>query len=418
MKIAPAKKQLKFLDWEFGAFFHFGIRTFNHGHRDWDGEDMPAETFDPTSLDCRQWIRQVKAVGAKYAIMTTKHHDGFALWPSKYTSYSVAASPWKNGRGDVVREFTDACRAEGVAVGLYYSPAQWGATAVTFDKEEEYDDYFINQISELLTNYGKIDYLWFDGCGSGDHKYDEKRIINVIRSLQPDILIFGMWDPDTVWVGNEDGYAPECNTGVVTVNVLGEMKTIYAPYECDCRIRGRWFYDLDMYSLKSVDELCAMYELSVGRGANLLLNIGPDDRGLLPDADIARLRQMRAELDRRYAHPLPFEPIKKVDDGVYSIEYSDHMLNSEIHDTDFIPLCRSVIINEDITAGVGSRGFKLWAHIPSRSPISDRKVCVYIGETIGRKRIIRIPPMRAPKFTLEITESDGECVITDMKVYE
>ena len=417
MKIAPTEKQLKFLSWEFGAFFHFGIRTFNCGHVDWDGLDMPAETFNPTSLDCRQWVREVKNVGAKYAVMTTKHHDGFALWPSKYTKYSVAASPWKGGKGDVVREFTDACREEGVAVGLYYSPAQWGATAVTFDKEEEYDDYFINQISELLTNYGKIDYLWFDGCGSGDHKYDQKRIIGVIRSLQPDITIFGMWDPDTSWVGNEDGYAPENNTGIIETNVLGEKKTVYQPLECDCRIRGHWFYDRDLYSLKSVDELCAMYELSVGRGANLLLNIGPDERGLLPETDVARLRQWRAELDRRYACPLPFEPMKKEAENVYSVEYSYETLNEKIGDTDFIPLCRAVILKEDITGGVGSRGFKLWAHIPSRPRPSDRKVCVYVGETIGRRRIIRIPPIRAPKFTLEITKTDGECVITDIEVY-
>lgn len=416
MKIAPTEKQLKFLSWEFGAFFHFGIRTFNHGHRDWDGREMKAESFSPTALDCRQWVREVKNAGAKYAVLTTKHHDGFALWPSEYTKYSVAASPWRDGRGDVVREFTDACREEGVAVGLYYSPAQWGATAVTFDKEEEYDDYFINQISELLTNYGKIDYLWFDGCGSADHKYDQKRIIGVIRSLQPDIIIFGMWDPDASWVGNEDGYAPENNTGVKEMNILGEKMTVYQPLECDCRIRGRWFYDLDQYSLKSVDELCAMYELSVGRGANLILNIGPDERGLLPEADVARLREMKAELDRRYAYPLPYEKIKK-DGDIYTVEYSDYTLNTLIGDTDFIPLARAVVIKEDITAGVGSRGFKLWAHIPSRNPISEKKVCVYIGETIGHKRIIRIPPMRAPKFTLEITGKDGECIITDIEIY-
>ena len=153
------------------------------------------------------------------------------------------------------------------------------------------------------------------------------------------------------------------------------------------------------------------------RGANLLLNIGPDERGLLPETDVARLRQWRAELDRRYAFPLPFEPMKKDGENVYSVEYSDETLNGKIRDTDFIPLCRAVIIKEDITDGVGSRGFKLWAHIPSRHPISDRKVCVYVGETIGRKRIIRIPPMRAPKFTLEITKTDGDCVITDIKAY-
>jgi alpha-L-fucosidase len=417
MKIAPTEKQLKFLDWEFGAFLHFGIRTFNHGHKDWDGIEMPVESFNPTSLDCEQWIREIKKAGMKYAVLTTKHHDGFALWPSKYTNYSVAGTKWRDGKGDVVREYVDACRKYDIAVGLYYSPAQWGNSAISFENEKDYDDYFINQISELLTNYGKIDYLWFDGCGSGDHKYDQKRIIKVIRSLQPDILIFDMWDPDTRWTGNEDGYAPMNNTGVYETNVLGETKWVYQPLECDCKMRGRWFYDLDLYTLKSVDELVSMYECSVGRGANLLLNIGPDDRGLLPENDIARLNQMVAEIHKRYSSPLPFEKVKKESENVFSVEYSDHNLNTVIGDTEFIPLCRSVILSEDISEGVASRRFRLWAHIPSRPRPSDRKICVCCGETIGRKLIVRIPPIRAPKFTLEILESEGECRIRDISVF-
>ena len=418
MKTAPTEKQKRFMDWEFGVFFHFGIRTFNHGHRDWDGKEMKAETFYPTELDCSQWIREVKEAGAKYAVMTTKHHDGFALWPSKYTEYSVKASPWKDGKGDVVREFTDACRKEGLAVGLYYSPAQWGESAVVFEKEKEYDDYFINQITELLTNYGKIDYLWFDGCGSGDHKYDKKRIINVIRTLQPDIIIFGMWDPDSAWVGNEDGYAPMDNTSIQELDILDERKTVFVPLECDCRIRGHWFYDLDVHTLKSVDELVGMYEMSVGRGANLLLNIGPDDRGLLPETDVRRLKEMFFEINRRYCVPLPFDKMKKESGTEYSISYSDRYLNDVLRDTDYIPLCRSVVIKENISRGVASRKFKVWAHIPSRNPISDKKICVYIGETIGRKRIVRFPAMRTPKITLEILETDGECLIEEMKAFE
>ena len=418
MNYKPSEKQLKFMDWEVGAFFHFGIRTFNHGHRDWDGLPMPAETFDPIRLDCDQWIDVAKKFGAKYAVMTAKHHDGFALWQSKYSNYSVAQSPWKGGKGDVVREFTDACRRGGIAVGLYYSPAQWGESTVKFENGKEYDDYFINQISELLTNYGKIDYLWFDGCGSGGHEYDRARIIGVIRSLQPDILIFGMWDPDTAWVGNEDGYAPSCNTCVNEINVLGNPKTMFIPYECDCRLRGTWFYDLNEYSLKSVDELCGMYEMSVGRGSNLLLNIGPDDMGLISAPDMKRLAQFRAELDARYSVPHEFEKIKALGGGKYSIEYSDEVLNEKIGDTDFIPLCRSVIIREDISGGIKSRHFRLYAHIPSRNPISDRMICVYESDTVGRCRICRFPAIRTPKFTLEITASDGECAICDMKAYE
>lgn len=413
----PTSKQLKFLDWEFGAFFHFGIRTFNTKHRDWDNIKMEASSFNPSDLDCNQWIETVKNIGCKYAIMTTKHHDGFALWPSKYTDYSVSASPWMNGKGDVVKEFTDACRKGGVAVGLYYSPAQWGNSGKEFS-DKDYDDYFIGQITELLSNYGKIDYLWFDGCGSAGHEYDKKRIINTIRTLQPEIMIFAMWDPDVMWVGNEDGYAPLFNPGTQEVDVMGETKVVFMPYECDCRLRGHWFYDDDEYSIKKVDELIGMYELSVGRGANLLLNVGPDQTGKISEPDIMRLNQFKTELDKRYKTSLPFEDIKQTSDNTYTIEYSDYTLNKEFGDTDFIPLTRSVIIEEDITEGIASRKFKLYAHIPSRKPISEKKFCVYYGETIGRKCICRFPAIRAPKFTLEIIESEEQCKIKEMKAYD
>ena len=135
------QRQVEFLDWEFGVFFHFGIRSFYPGHKDWDGIEMPAEGFRPESLDCEQWIRISKEAGATYAIMTCKHHDGFALWPSAQSRYSVADTPWKDGNGDVVREFTDACRKYGLKIGLYYSPAQWGSHAIPFSNAKEYDDY-------------------------------------------------------------------------------------------------------------------------------------------------------------------------------------------------------------------------------------------------------------------------------------
>ena len=191
------KEQLEFLDWEFGVFFHFGIRTFFEGHLDWDMKPMELSEFNPVMLDCNQWIKTIYDAGAKYAVLVCKHHDGFANWPSKYTDYSISNTPWKGGKGDVVLEFVDACRKYDIKVGLYYSPAEFGSK----DKEhKDYDAYFINQISELLTNYGKIDYLWFDGCGSENHQYDTVQIIKVIRKLQPNILIFNMWDPDTRWV--------------------------------------------------------------------------------------------------------------------------------------------------------------------------------------------------------------------------
>ena len=219
------EKKLEFLDWEYGMFFHFGIRSFFPGHHDWDGKEMPAEAFNPKELDCEQWIKVAKEAGCKYAILTAKHHDGFALWPSEYSKYSVKNTPWKDGKGDVIREFVDACRKYDLKVGLYYSPAQWGTHAIPFSNAKEYDDYFINQIGELLTNYGKIDYLWFDGCGSENHEYDKKRIVKAIGDMQPDILTFcdPEWTPGSRWIGNEDGYASLENPLVVSSTDFSEF---------------------------------------------------------------------------------------------------------------------------------------------------------------------------------------------------
>ena len=309
MKLKPKENQLKYLSWEFGIFLHFGIRTYCHGHHDWDERAMDAALFNPTELDCDQWMREIKLAGARYAILTTKHHDGFALWPSAYTKYSVAGSGWRGGKGDVVREFTDACRRAGLGCGLYYSPAQWGGE-INFSDEKAYDEYFIGQMTELLDGrYGTIDYLWLDGAFSGEHRYDTDRIGGIIRKLQPDILIFGLDDPDVYGVGNEDGYVDTRNFYTKTICRFGKEKTSFLAAEGDCRLRDSWFYDLNPQSIKSVDELIGMYESTVGRGANFLLNIGPNEKGLLAEEDVARLHELAAEIRKRYLIPLPFDPV-------------------------------------------------------------------------------------------------------------
>ena len=410
-KIKPTKKQLEFMDWEFGAFFHFGIRSFFKGHKDWDNREMPAEAFCPDKLDCEQWIREFKDAGAKYAILVTKHHDGFANWPSAYTEYSVKNTPWKNGKGDVVAEYVAACRKYGLKVGLYYSPAQWGN--INMSSETDYDGYFINQISELLTNYGKIDYLWFDGNGSEGHEYDTERIIRAIRSLQPEILIFNMWDPDTRWVGNEDGYAPLPNFNTVSAldfstntqekDTLSMQK--FLPAECDFMMRNAWFDCEDNEDkIKSVDELVGIYEMSVGRGANFLLNIGPDCHGLLPQPDVYRLREFGNEIKRRYGMPLPFsEPIAA--DGcpaVYTIECDEKVLVNH------------VVLSEDLTDGESVCEFELKALLPL---YGENSVCVYRGFTIGHKLICSFPTVKTKKLTLEVKKSNGSFKISDIKAY-
>jgi alpha-L-fucosidase len=310
--VVPSRRQIEFHSWERGLFLHFGIRTFHEGHRDWDGKSMLPEGFAPTEFDCGQWARAAKEAGFNYMVMTAKHHDGFANWPSKFSKFTVAQSGWRDGKGDVVREYVDACRRHDVKAGIYYSPADWYEPSFGTDPAA-FDEYFLGQLTELLSNYGPIDILWFDGCGSENHTYDWKRIVGTIRELQPDVLMFNEGDPQIRWIGNEDGYAPLGTRNVVDakkISVLEEGETKVEPQwlvpECDLRMRDRnWFYsDSDGDTVKSLDELVGIWYGSCGRGANMLINIGPDRRGLLPDADAARLAEFGAEIDRRFGSPL------------------------------------------------------------------------------------------------------------------
>ena len=421
MKLKPTKAQLDFLSWEFGIFFHFGIRAFFPGHRDWDGKEMPAKDFNPKELDCEQWIKMVKDAGATYAIMTAKHHDGFSLWPSKYSQYSVSDSSWKDGKGDVVREFKDACRKYGIKVGLYYSPAQWGSHKIDFKCEKEYDDYFINQISELLSNYGKIDYLWFDGCGSEGHEFDVERIVKEIFRLQPDILTFcdPKWNPCIRWVGNEDGYASLHNPlnvsawdfSELTADSVSLSEVMCLPAECDCKLRKTWFYDNNEETIKSLDELFGMYESSVGHGSNFLLNVGPDNHGLICDADRNQVLKLGEKIKEVYSNPVPYSEVERDGDS-YSVTNPD--INRPGSELPTSPLINRIVISEDLTDGQKVKGFKVYAHLPC---YRHKRILVYMGTTVGHKLICPIFPMHTAKITVEITDSDGEHKISDIKAY-
>ena len=389
-QVIPSKKQLEFMDWELGVFFHFGIRTFYEGHTDWDGLPMDAAAFDPVDFDAGQWIRTAKAGGARYAVLTAKHHDGFALWPSAYTEYSVKNSPWRGGRGDVVKEFTEACRAYGLKTGLYYSPAQFGSRAM---QGREYDDYFISQITELLSNYGRIDYLWFDGCGSEGHRYDEARIIAAIRALQPGILIFNMWDPDTRWVGNEDGVAPPDARCV--------QNGAFLPYECDCKIRPKnWFFsEKDADTLRPLSNIAGLYDLSVGRGGNLLVNIAPDRRGLLPEADAARFAEFGEATRARFARPL---------DVAVTQEGDCIWLSSE---TAVYP--HTLVLCEDLTGGEHIEGFRV-------SYDFGEEIRLHEGTFVGHKRIVSFPPVfieGGRRIKIEITARTGAYKIRSVQIF-
>lgn len=407
MKSKINKAKSKFLDMEFGVFFHFGIRTFYEGHVDWDGLPMPLEGFNPTELDCEDWISAAHDAGAKYAILVCKHHDGFANWPSKYTDYGIQNTPYKNGNGDVVREFVDACRKYGLAVGLYYSPAQEGYKDIA---DSEYDEYFINQISELLTNYGKIDYLWFDGCGSENHEYDIKRIVGVIRRLQPEILLFNMWDPDTRWVGNESGIAPiDCK--YVTSRVPFSEKTteddelgedMFLPYECDCCIRANWFYnEKDNDTVKSADELVGLYYYSVGNGGNLLLNLSPDRRGLIPEKDKKNFLEFGKIIKKRFSDPVSYERCDS-DDGI--------VLNFKNK-----PVAEHIVLQEDLTTDDFVEEFDIYIQPPK---CWGGAVKIYNGKTVGHKRIVRIPPIALESMKIVCRSPKCQCRIKNIGVYE
>ena len=404
--IRPSKRQLEFMDWEFGLFLHFGIRTFYEGHRDWDGKPMPLSGFMPGALDCENWILAAKEAGAKYAILVCKHHDGFANWPSAYTDYSVSNTPWKGGKGDVVREFTDACRKHDFKIGLYYSPAEHGYKERT---AAEYDDYFINQVSELLGNYGQIDYLWFDGCGSEGHEYDRDRIVAVIRGMQPDILIFNMWDPDVRWCGNEIALASFDNSNIVSAvdfSILTEAKdelgeARFLPAECNCMMReSNWFYsDSDEHTVKSLDELVGLYYQSVGRGGNLLINIGPDRRGLLPDKDAGRLIELGREIKRRFAEPVACEFSQ--DGGGGTVKLGERRLINH------------AVLGEELSGGESVREFRIYA----RAPHIYNEVCIYAGKTIGRKHIAMFPAVGVSELYIQVTQSDGAFKLTKPELY-
>ena len=383
--VIPAEKQLAFQDWELGVFLHFGIRTFYEGHHDWDGKPMPAEGFRPSALDCDQWVQTAEAAGFRYMVLTAKHHDGFANWPSRVSDYSVARTLWKGGKGDVIREFTDACRRHGVKAGLYYSPAEVHNRNFR-DDPNAYDEHFLTQITELLAGYGEISVLWFDGCGSDGHQYDWPRITAEIRRLQPGILIFNMGDPDYRWVGNEAGVAP--------LGVSNVVHGRWLPAECDCRMRLRnWFHsDRDEDTVKSLDQLMGLYYYSVGRGCNLLINIGPDRRGLLPDRDARALLAFGAEIRRRFGSPVAtLKDCRRAADR-WECEWKQPVLIDH------------AVIQEEISRGEHVRRF---AVAVSAAPHGTDPIPVYEGHTIGHKAVCPFPPVEAVKAWVEIRQADG-----------
>ena len=291
----PTPQQLAWQRMELTMFLHFGVNTFTD--REWgEGKEDPA-IFNPAELDCGQWARTAKAAGFKLMILTAKHHDGFCLWPSKYTDHCVKSSHWRDGKGDVVRAFTDACRAEGLGVGIYLSP--WDRHEPTYGDSDKYNAHFRDQLAELMTNYGRVDEVWFDGaCGEGPNGkkqvYDWKSTYETAYRCNPKAVI-AICGPDVRWVGNESGVA-RAGESSVQPSAHGRAdasgKPVWYPAECDVSIRPGWFYHASQDGqVKSLEHLLDLYFKSVGRNSVLLLNVPPDRRGRLADPDVKRLAE-------------------------------------------------------------------------------------------------------------------------------
>ena len=320
----PSARQLRWHEMEFYGFIHFTINTFTD--KEWGYGDESPSLFNPTDFDADQIAGTAAAAGMKGLILTCKHHDGFCLWPSKYTEHSVKNSPWRNGRGDVVKEIAAACRKYRMKFGVYLSP--WDRNHKDYGRPE-YLAYFRNQLRELLTAYGPIFEIFFDGANGGDGYYggarETRRIDrdtyydwpttwNLVRNLQPNTCLFSDAGPDVRWVGNERGIAGDPLWSTLNkddfapgradearLNRGDRPGSHWVPAECDVSIRPGWFYHAkEDTQVKSAATLAELYYLSVGRGGSFLLNLAPDRRGQIPDEDVKSLREFRRILDSTF----------------------------------------------------------------------------------------------------------------------
>ena len=430
-RLVPTPQQLEWQQMELTAFLHFGINTFTG--RDWgDGKENPA-LFNPTDFDAEQWVRSLKEAGFKMAILTAKHHDGFCLWPTKTTGHSVAASPWKDGKGDVVRELRDACDKYGIKFGVYLSP--WDRNASCYGDSPKYNEFFIEQLTELLTNYGEVHEVWFDGAnGEGPNgkkqEYDWTAILSTIRRLQPRAVTAIMGD-DVRWVGNERGLGRETEWSATVLTpgtyarceeqnkALGVKATskdlggrdmlvnakelFWYPSEVDVSIRPGWFYhQQEDNQVKSLKHLTDIYFKSVGYNSVLLLNIPPDQRGRISDADVNRLKEFadyRKEIfaDNRVKGGLKAWTARPGDTRVYQLKPK-----SEIN---------VVMLREDISKGQRMEAFTVEALT------ADGWKEIAKGTTVGYKRLIRIPAVEARQLRVKVDACRLAANISEVAAY-
>ncbi|MCB0855115.1 MAG: alpha-L-fucosidase, partial [Bacteroidetes bacterium] len=448
----PSPAQLAWHELEFYGFVHFNMNTFSNMEGGMGDEDP--SRFNPTELDCKQWAKVCKEAGLKGIILTAKHHDGFCLWPSAYTEHSVKNAPWKNGKGDVVKELSEACKEYGLKFGVYLSP--WDRNHADYGKPE-YITYFRNQLRELLTNYGDVFEVWFDGANGGTGYYgganEERRVdkqtyydwentYKIIYELQPNAIIFSDAGPGCRWVGNEHGFAyPTTWSNLMMDSVYGGMieyadqwsmgqenGTHWVPAEADVSIRPGWYYhEYEDHKVKSLPDLLEIYYKSVGRNASLLLNFPVDKRGLIHENDVVQLQKLTTKLKEDFANDLARRKEAKADsergkefatsnltDGdtdTYWATFDSVIQASVTVDFGGEITFNRVVLQEYIALGQRIKQFTLEAK-------TDQGWKTIAEETtIGYKRILRLPETKASELRLNILDAKACPVISNLEVY-
>ena len=447
----PSPRQLAWQELEYYAFIHFNMNTFTD--MEWGyGDEKPAQ-FNPTELDTRQWARVVKAAGMKGIIITAKHHDGFCLWPSAYTNHSVKNSPWRNGNGDLIAELAAACKEYGLKMGIYLSP--WDRNHPMYG-QPEYIDYFRNQLRELLTQYGPIFEVWFDGANGGDGYYggarEERRVDKktyydwatthaLVRELQPDAVIFSDAGPDIRWVGNEKGYAFENSWSTIYKDSVyagmpdfdrfargQENGTHWIPTESDVSIRPGWYYHPSQDDqVKTTEHLVDIYYKSVGRNSALLLNIPVDTRGLIHENDEKQLMALARFINKSFETNLAQQA--KINVSSFHSEHpSKNLIDdnpttswaSEKSDTtpkltlefDEAVHANTLMIQEAIALGQRVKKFKI-------AVLSDGQwTTIYTGETIGNKRLIRFDRQKIKSIQIDILDAKDPVVFNTIGLFD
>jgi alpha-L-fucosidase len=419
--LRPAPYQVAWQDLEFGVIIHFSTNTFLN--QEWgDGTASPS-VFNPTQFDPDQWMKAIHDSGARYVVLVAKHHDGFCLWPTEQTNYSVKSSPWENGKGDVVGDVARAARKYGLKFGVYLSP--WDRHEPKYKDSAEYDNYYNAELEELAQNYGDLVEFWLDGAGSAGHVYNFKKIIETLRTYQPNTIVFadtGLFEyGDARWVGNEAGTVNYENWNVIDRHGYRRWR----PVEADTPLRNlHWFWHPnDEASLKTLNTLLDTYDKTVGRGAQLMLGIAPDNRGLLPDSDVKRLEEFGSALRKRaednlVLHHLPTtKEVSAALDGdpdtFWSAPAGSNHAELEVNFDHPITFDHALTM-EWLNDGqqVEKYAIEVW------SETNQRWSRIVEGQAIGHEKIDKFPPVTAKRVRLNILSSTSAAHIREFQLFD